>query len=158
MNTDFEIKLLAECPRHISQLAKLYYEEIAHQWVPNASRERAEQRFVTHINREALPLTFVALQDDQPIGMASLRENDGIRPDLTPWLGSLVVAPHFRGKQIGQILIEAVKNQAKILNYTELYLFAFDPTIPDWYAKLEWKTISNDQFLNHPVTVMQISL
>lgn len=154
----FEIKLLAQCPQYIPQLAKLFYEEIGQHWVCNASIKRAEQRLIDHKNTEQLPLTFVALHDEQPIGMASLRKNDGIRPDLTPWLGSLVVNPSFRGKQIGQMLIDAVKKQSKLFNYPDLYLFAFDQTIPHWYAKLGWKTAGQDQFLNHPITVMKIAL
>ena len=158
MNTMLEIKLLADCYEKIPQLAKLHYEEIGRHWAPNASIERAKQRFEEHKNRDQLPMTFVALENAQPIGMASLRENDGIRPDLTPWLGGLVVEPNFRGKRIGELLIHKVKEQAKLFNYQELYLFAFDPTIPSWYAKLGWEVIGMDECLNHSVTVMRISL
>lgn len=158
MNTLINLKLLADCYECIPQLAKLHYQEIGQYWVPNASVERAEQRLVDHGNKEQLPLTWVALHEEQPIGMASLRENDGIRPDLKPWLGSLVVDPYFRGKQIGQQLIDKVKQQAKLFDYNELYLFAFDPTIPDWYATLGWKTIGMDKLFEHPVTVMRVAL
>lgn len=95
LNCGIEIKLLAECREHIPILAKLWYEEISRHWVPNASVDRAEQNLIKHSNLDVLPLTFVALSHDKPIGMASLRENDGIRPDLTPWLGSLVVFFNF---------------------------------------------------------------
>ena len=37
--------------------------------------------------------TDVALDGDLTVGMCSLSESSGIRPDLTPWLGSLVVHP-----------------------------------------------------------------
>lgn len=158
MNTMPNIKLLTECSQHIPQLAKLHYEEIGRHWVPDANAERAEQRLMAHMNRDKMPLTLVALQDKQPIGMVSLRENDGIRSDLVPWLGGLVVDPSFRGNQIGKILVDAVKKQAKLFNYQELYLFAFDQTIPHWYARLGWKTIGMEHYLNHPVTVMEIKL
>ncbi len=158
MATHINFKLLADCYEHIPQLAKLHYQEIGQHWVLNASIESTEQRLMDHDNKDRLPLTFVALHAEQPIGMASLRENDGIRSDLTPWLGSLVVDPRFRGKQLGQMLVDKVKQQAKLFNYDELYLFAFDSTIPNWYAKLSWKTIGVDELFDHSITVMRITL
>ena len=40
--------------------------------------------------------------------MCSLRGNDGIRPDLTPWLGSLVVHPDYQKQGVGRRLIDAL--------------------------------------------------
>lgn len=65
--------------------------------------------------------------------MASLRENDGLATDHSPWLASLVVDPAYQGKGIGKQLIDAIKQQAKSLGYLELYLLDFDPTIPSWH-------------------------
>jgi hypothetical protein len=79
LGSNIEIKLLADCKEFIPQLAVLWYEEISKHWVPNASVERAEQNLIKHSNLNAMPLTFVALYQGGPIGMASLRENDGIR-------------------------------------------------------------------------------
>ena len=94
---DLEIGLLTDCQEHIPVLAKLWYEEISKHWAPNASIERAKQNLLKHSNRDQMPLTFVAIRQGKAIGMASLRENDGIRLDLVPWLGSLVVHPDYRG-------------------------------------------------------------
>ncbi len=38
------------------------------------------------------------------VGMVSLRNNDGIRRDLTPWLGSLVVNPAYRQRNVGNTI------------------------------------------------------
>jgi N-acetylglutamate synthase-like GNAT family acetyltransferase len=105
-----------------------------------------------------MPLTLVALEDGKPVGMASLRETDGIRPGVSPWLGSLVVNPEYRGKRYGQGVIDAVKSQARLLGHETLYLLAFDPTIPDWYASLGWQNIGYDELFGHRVTVMSIQL
>ena len=83
-------------------------------------------------------LISVALHNDQAIGMACLRENDGIRHGVVPWLGSLVVHPEYRSYKVGEELINTVKSQAKNLGHQILYLLAFDATIPDWYARLGW--------------------
>lgn len=131
-----EIKLLTSYQEHIPVLAKLWYEEISRHWAPNASIEKAQQKLIEHLNTNSMPMAYVALCDGEAIGMACLRVTDGIRPGVTPWLGSLVVNPNYRGKQIGESLINAVKNQAKKLGHQVLYLLAFDPTIPHWYARL----------------------
>ncbi len=154
----FEIKLLADCQQHIPYLAKLWYEEISKHWAPNASLERAKENLKKHANHSELPITFVALENDHPIGMASLRENDGIQPERTPWLGSLVVDLAHRKEKIGEQLIDAVKKQALFLGYDKLYLLAFDPTIPSWYAKLGWQFIGEDHLFEHRVAVMEIEL
>lgn len=158
MNQTIEIKLLAECKNHIPYLAKLWYEQISKQWVPNSSIERAEQNLIKHANYSQLPMTLVALLNNQPVGMASLRENDGIQPNRAPWLGSLVVDPDHRQQKIGEKLIDAIKQQAIRLGHERLYLLAFDKTIPNWYAALGWKSVGTDQLFGHPVAVMDIIL
>jgi len=55
---------------------------------------------------------LVAFYDNQPIGMASLRINDGLELDYTPWLGSIVVDPAFRSMKVGEYLLDSIKNKA----------------------------------------------
>ncbi len=74
-------------------------------------------------------MTLIAFLKGKPIGMASLRENDGIQPDLAPWLGSLVVAPAYRRRKIGEMLINIIKEKAKDFGYKKIYLLAFEPTM-----------------------------
>lgn len=158
MNNQIEIKYLVDCQEYIPILAKLWYEEISRHWVKDSSVEKAIERLRVHLNKDKLPLALVALQDNNPVGMACLRETDGIRPGVTPWLGSLVVDPTLRGKKIGEMLIEAIKSQAKLFSYNILYLLAFDLTIPDWYARLGWQWVGHDDLLGHRVVVMSISI
>jgi predicted N-acetyltransferase YhbS len=158
MTQTLDIKLLADCPQHINKLAELWYEEIGKPWIPNASVERAKQTYQEHLNSENLPLTFVAIDNNEPIAMVSLRDNDGIRDDLTPWLGSLIVHPHYRGQEIGESLINMTKEQTKKRGYTELYLLTLDPTIHEWYGRLGWHYIAMDKLYHHPVRVMKIDL
>lgn len=158
MTTHLQIKLLSDCHRHIPELAKLWYEEISRHWVPNSSIERATKNLIEHANENKMPMTFVAIYDDKPVGMASLRDNDGIQPGVTPWLGTLIVDPHYRKQKIGEALIDTVNQQAKQFGYEKIYLLAFDKTIPDWYEKLGWKKIGMDVLFDHPVTVMDYSL
>lgn len=102
-----------------------------------------------------MPITFIALENNQPVGTCSLRKNDGIRPDLVPWLGSLYVEPNFRSRGIGEKLIDAVINKAQNMKFQKIYLLAFDPTLPNWYRKLGWQGIGVDVLNGHPVSVME---
>lgn len=158
MSKEITFELLADCSHHIPQISELWFKELGQEWVPNASAAKAEKYYSTHLNRDDLPLTWVALSGDQPIAIASLRTEDGIRKDLAPWLGSLVVHPDYRGQGLGEKLIDLIKQQAREMGYEKLYLFTLHPTIPNWYAKLGWKSIAVDKFFNHPVTVMESKL
>lgn len=156
MNKKITIKLLAECPEHIPALAALEYNEINRHWLPDTRIEQVAENLTQHLNTDKMPMTFVALLDGRAVGMVSLCETDGICPDLLPWLASLVVHPDYRQQQIGEMLINAVKKKAAHLGYDRLYLFALDPIIPRWYAKLNWKEIGMDHYFGHPVTVMML--
>lgn len=152
------IDLLKNHPEAIPRLAELSYQLIGKIWVPGASVERAIERFKSHLNDETLPMTFVAFDGNKPIGMCSLRENDGIRQDLTPWLGSLVVDPEYQGKGIAQLLMNAVKTKAQTLHFNKCYLFAFDSNLVPYYTRQGWTKIAMDEFMNKPVTVMETKL
>ncbi len=152
------IDLLKNHQDSIPRLAAIWHEVLGKIWVPDVPIERVIQKYDSHLNDTQLPITFVATDGEKPVGMCSLRENDGIRPDLTPWLGSLVVSPDYQKQGIAPLLIEASQQKAKDLGFKKIYLFAFDPTIPDYYSRLGWSVIGIDEFKGHAVTVMEFSL
>jgi N-acetylglutamate synthase-like GNAT family acetyltransferase len=152
------IDLLANHPDAIPDLAEIWYETLGKTWIPGATVEKAIKEYHEHLNEEDLPMTLVALKGGKAVGMCSLRENDGIREDLMPWLGSLVVHPDYQNQGIGKELIDATIDKVAEMGATQLYLFALDPTIPEYYSKLGWKTIDTDVFKGHPVTVMEMSI
>jgi N-acetylglutamate synthase-like GNAT family acetyltransferase len=152
------IDLLKNHSHVILELATIWHQVLGRIWVPDISIERVHARFQEHLNDNQLPLTFVAFCNDKPIGMCSLRGNDGIRPDLTPWLGSLVVHPDYQRTGVAPKLMHAVKLKARQLGFNQLYLFTFDPTLPTYYAKLGWGHVGVDKFKEHAVTVMNTAL
>lgn len=154
---DIRIDLLKNHTDSIPQLAKIWQEVLGNIWLPNISIEQVKQKLLTHINDKSLPLTFVAFHNNNPVGMCSLRENDGIRPELKPWLGSLVVDSAYQKLGIAPKLMNSVKQKALELDFETLYLLTFDPTLPDYYDKHGWDTIGTDIFQGHPVTVMEVS-
>ena len=95
---------------------------------------------------------------DHVIGAVSLHENEELKPDLTPWLESLVVDKAYQNQGVGKLLVEKIKQKARDLHFKKLYLFAFAPTLPVYYARFGFNKISEDKFKGHPVTVMEIAL
>lgn len=155
MRTIAYLKHHAEC---IPELAKIWHEELGQIWIPDVPISRVKDNLHDHLNTKQLPLTFVAFDEQKPVGMCSLRVNDGIRPELTPWLGSLVVSKAYQKQGIATQLISKTKEKAQTLGFKNLYLFALDPTIPEYYTRLGWRKIGMDKFKEHSVTVMEIIL
>ncbi|MDP3559738.1 MAG: GNAT family N-acetyltransferase, partial [Legionellaceae bacterium] len=101
------IAYLKNYPEATPALARIWHNVLGSIWVPDIPIERVEQRFHDHLNDALLPLTLVAFDGNKLIGGVSLREHDGIRPDLMPWLGSLIVDSAYQKKGIGGMLIDA---------------------------------------------------
>lgn len=87
----------------------------------------------------SLPRTFVLMIDGEPVGTASLAENDlDIRPDLNPWLAGVFVAPSMRGRGYVSHLVCAVEAEARAQDYATLWLYT--RTAERIYARLGWQT------------------
>jgi len=93
-----------------------------------------------------------------PIGMASLRLNDGIRPDLSPWLGSVYVDPPYRRNGVAASLVNEIHSIAQEVGFEVIYLLTYENTLPKWYARLGWAELGVDNCHGNSVDVMQIKL
>jgi GNAT superfamily N-acetyltransferase len=153
-----KIDLLKNHQSAIPTLAHIWHEVLGKIWLPDVPVERVIAKFADYLNDSNLPITFVALDVNVPVAMCSLRENDDISPDLTPLLVALVVDTKHQKQGIGKMLVNTTALKAKELGFEKLYLFAFDPTIPEYYERLGWKKIGMDEFKSHPVTVMEVAL
>jgi GNAT superfamily N-acetyltransferase len=151
------IDLLKNHQHTIPELAHIWHGVLGKIWLPEISIEDRASLYYQELEND-MPLTYIALCDEIPVASATLELNGGIRPDLRPWLGDLVVDPNYQKQGIGKMLVDTNKQQAKNLGFEKLYLFAFDHTIPDYYEKLGWQKIGMDEFRSHPVTVMEIKL
>jgi predicted N-acetyltransferase YhbS len=97
--------------------------------------------------QHTMPLTFVAMIDEQCIGTVSLVVNDlKARQDLTPWLASLYVRPDLRGQGVARRLIDHVIDAAAALGFQMLYLRT--ETAAAYYTRLGWRKIDavTDEF------------
>ena len=85
------ISYLVEHPEYIPQLAQWLFE----QWDAILGEKTPEARIKklnAHMNRDQLPVAWVAHANGQLLGTAALRVHDlEGREDLTPWLGGVFV-------------------------------------------------------------------
>jgi GNAT superfamily N-acetyltransferase len=122
--------------------------ELAARWRYEAFFADGSDTFET--SRAAL-LTFLRQQDGYEIGL--LAECDGQpaglclfvrdeaepnpRPDLTPWLAALYVAPAFRARGMGAALVRAIEDHARAVGTTTLYLYTSEAE--RFYARIGWR-------------------
>ncbi len=151
------IDLLKNHPASIPRCAEIWHEVLGKIWMPEIGIEEIESLYYEELKPD-MPLTYIALDGEIPVGSCTLELNGGIRPDLGPWIGDLVVDPKYQKQGIGKMLIDAITNKAAELDFHKLYLFTFDPTITDYYTRLGWKKIGMDEFKSNPVTVMEVVL
>ena len=130
------ISHLIEHPEYIPQLAQWLFE----QWGSILGEETPEARIKklrTHMNRDKLPIAWVAHANEQLLGTVALRVHDlEGREDLTPWLGGLFVGSHFRRQGIGAALCATVEKEARLQATHTLHLFTLDRQA--WYSRLGW--------------------
>src|SRR4029453_17496133 len=109
-----QISYLIEHPEYIPQLAQWLFEEWGSILGEETAKERVE-KLETHMNRDKLPIAWVAHANGQLLGSAALRVQDlEGREDLTPWLGGVFVGSHFRGQGIGAALCATVEEEARL--------------------------------------------
>jgi predicted N-acetyltransferase YhbS len=88
------------------------------------------------------------------LGSASLIVHDmDTRPDLSPWLASVFVAPEHREQGIGTALVRRVIEEAQTLSVPNLYLFT-TPDKRDFYARLGWKLLEHARYRGYQQVVM----
>lgn len=153
-----KIKYLCEYPGTIPALAQIWHNSIGKRWASEISTAEVEQRFNTHLNKEALPLTYLAFDGEVPIGMCSLRSDDGIKSKFFPWLGSLCVEESHRRRGVGKLLVQVVKEKAHKMGFKKLYLFTFAQEVANWYKNIGWKEVEKSSCRDLPVIVMEIDI
>ncbi len=107
-------------------------------------------------SRDRIHATYVALDGDEPLGSASLVEQDmSTHPELSPWLASVYVTPAARGRGVASALVRHAVGQAAAMGVARLYLFT--PDARGLYEKLGWQVIATEHFEGHTVTIMAIN-
>ena len=151
-----QISYLADHPEYIPQLAQWLFK----QWDSILGEKTPETRInklKAHMNRDKLPIAWVAHAKGQLLGTAALRVHDlEGRKDLTPWLGGVFVSSHFRRQGIGAALCAAVEAEARSRTVQTLYLFTLDKQA--WYSRQGWSIVSPCVWHQRPGDIMSKQL
>lgn len=80
---------------------------------------------------------YVLLDNETIIGTYALIRNDlNSRQDLYPWLACLYVAPEYRGKKLGSLLLDHGLKEAGKRGFNSLYL---STDLEGYYEKHGWQ-------------------
>ncbi len=138
--------------RHTRVVAGWIYDEF---WrdKPGYSVETFETLLSQATDPGRIPLSLLALDDDNPVGTVNLIHNDSpSRPHLHPWLAALFVVPEKRGSGIGSALCRTLLSHARRLGLSQVYL---GTDIPTFYSRLGAEVIES---VGDSLCVMRVRL
>lgn len=133
------------------------FAELAIDWIWRAFGDGLPREFFQSVidhsqTPGALPLTFIAVEDERLLGTVGLWRCDLItRQDLYPWLAALYVDEAARGKVLAGKLQEHVIAYAAQAGYTELHLWS---ACRDFYERYGWQYIGDG--LEYPNTQVHL--
>jgi len=132
------------------------------QWLRDHHAPQAPlARYAAQIARRISPFgpeqCFILLAGGIPAGTASLT-SQGLesRPELTPWLTNVFVAPSFRGRGLARRLVIAAEAAARRAAIPTLWLYT--RSSEPLYAALGWRSAGADTHDGAPVTLMRRDL
>jgi GNAT superfamily N-acetyltransferase len=145
------IRSLADRPQAIPLLAGWFHDEWSS--FDRRSCQDIKSQLTENLNRDAIPLTFLALQDSAVLGTVSLDLSDLPSHDhLSPWLASLFVPPEARGQGTGTALVRHAQDFARLNRIGPLYLWT--PGSTRLYERCGWTEIERAFHGSRPITLM----
>ena len=124
---------LSEVPHHATHIID---------WLWQAFGDGTSREFYSSIVRSSLngadfPVTFVALEEDVPLGTMGFWRCDLIsRQDLFPWAAALYVNEAARGRGVSEALQQHVIDFARARGHQRLWLWS---TFGGYYERFGWQ-------------------
>jgi predicted N-acetyltransferase YhbS len=147
-----QIELLADRPEFIPTLAEWHFREWAY-LRPNDSVANRIELLRERSGRAELPITFVASSGAELTGSAMLMHHEmDTRPQYTPWLAGVFVAPAQRQRGIGRALTQHVISEAAARGFRTLYLFT--PSAEAFFSHLGWSMLERTRYRDVDVAIM----
>jgi predicted N-acetyltransferase YhbS len=147
-----QIELLADRPEFIPTLAEWHFREWAY-LRPGDSLANRSRLLWERAGRAELPITFVASSGPELLGSAMLIHHEmDTRPEYTPWLAGVFVAPAHRRLGIGRALAEHVIHEAAARGYSTVYLYT--PSAQQFFSRLGWSFVEHTRYRDTDVTIM----
>lgn len=137
------IELLADNTEILPTLVDWYERE----WSPYYGVDgpgNAQVDLASRCNRDAIPIGFVAKENNQLLGVAALDLDAAT--NLTPSVVGLLVADEFRGRGVASRLLRSATRLAKGLGYNHVYIST--TTLGDHLLRNGWRWIDDTHFLN----------
>jgi ribosomal protein S18 acetylase RimI-like enzyme len=156
------IEFLKNCSQLISTLAQWLYDEW-HPYDSTLTKEKLIHSFNKRTNTNSIPITFVVLKNNLPIGVISLKDQTDPEfldfPKNSVWMGSLHVIPEERNRGLGQTLLKFAQTVTQQLGHDTLYFYTSNQANVQWYLKRGAQVIEKDRvFHKHRITIMKILL
>lgn len=148
MNTPFStdsqpglsIVELSEVPEYLQTVGQWIYNQW---WRNETSLDYIVSRLKGHLKSAQVPFTLIALLDGNPVGTASVIEEDlEDRKQYSPWLAAVLVLPDHRRRGIGSALVKAGTDKAHGLGVETLYLNTLDQA--EFYSHAGWSVVERD--------------
>lgn len=126
MSDTLTLKLLADLGRQradvVQTLARWFFDEWGRH-VPGVTLESEIAKVSAFDGRHTAPLMVVAQVGGEPVGAAALKIREmSIYPEFEHWLGSVYVAPHYRGRGVASTLVRDIVGRANDAGIEDLYL------------------------------------
>lgn len=141
------IVALNDRPELVPVVAEWLHAEFDHARGPSLAKR------VDQLRAQTPPeATFILCDNQVPVGTASLVVNDlPSRPELTPWLASVLVRPEFRGRGYSARLVRHVETAAASTAPT-LWLYTW--TAAPLYARLGWEFVGPERDTDRDIPVV----
>lgn len=153
-----KIKYLAHFPSHTKALSEIWADTIGKDLFPEVSSDMKEADIKQTLNENKLPLSFVALQDNDPVGMSSLSMDSQIdTPELSPWV-SLFFKEEYRSKGLAKLLIRSVKSKAFKMGFKKLYVVIFNKDLIPKYEEFGWTKVGTGKAGKMSGDIMEVGL
>ena len=148
------ISPLADVPDALQLLAGWLYDE----WhaFDGRSKELIEVQLAENLNRDVVPISFVAHADAQLLGTISVDVSDLAPFDyLSPWVASLYVVSAARGAGIGRALVRHAQQFATSRGFSPIYLWT--PGSTRLYECCGWVAFESSTYNSKQITLMRFS-
>lgn len=151
-----KIDYLKNHQQTIPTLAQWVYDEW-HSYDGSLTKEQCERAFLRRLNDDKLPIAFVALKDNAPVGVVSLKDKSD--PELSEfpknslWLGSLIA----KVEGVDEELLKTVSAMGKRLKFEEMYFYLSNPDLVPWYVERGAEVVDKRSLRNHKVTILKMA-
>jgi predicted N-acetyltransferase YhbS len=143
---------LADRPDLTRVVGRWHWDEWGHD-DPDGSLEGWTDGLRRRSGRDRIPITWVALLGDEPVGSVALIENDmASHPELTPWLSGLFVVPGSRASGVGSALTAHCESAAADLGVGVLHLYT--TTAEEFYRRRGWEVVGREIYGADEAAVM----